>query len=356
MTGMFHSRIGSVTVQTMTREVRSRVLGAVLLLAPSAAANAGGEAVSVAGSSDADGTVDRDTALIAVFLILLLIGVGAAVWFWRRKHQQLELQEEEQEEAAEVKDWLYKEGNEVKGPFSNKQMRAYWMAGLVNRSTKAKIVWWKKDFQPLSELFPKMGTEFSQPAKADEEEARSSDWHRFSVLAQPTGAAVPTLMWYYKLPDGKEEGPLESGKMRHWFASGYFSEDMLLRYEGADTSDFKALKDHFVDVCEAFNVLPNGCSPARARSTMQVRNTMQGRATQQGRISAANRGSVKSQAPRKSLLGSPGLTAELAEQGQASPTLTKLDVEPWRASRVSQGGNRASEKMPPLQMVGKAAD
>jgi len=274
------------------------LLWGALLLAPAVANSDGAEAAS-------DGNVVRDNILIAVCLVLLVAGIGAAVVYFRHRQLKHELKEEAIDESLEVKEWLYQEGPNVVGPYSNSQMRTFWVAGIVKRTTQAKIVWWKQDFQPVSELFPQAGTEFAKPAKIDDEEARGGDWHRFSVLAQPVGPSAPTLYWYYKLANGNEEGPFESGKMRHWFSTGFFTEDLLVRYDGADTAEFKRLRDLFTDVSEAFNVLPNGCSPARARTTMQARISMQARTSMAARHSAVNFSSVKPQAkPQPQTLGS----------------------------------------------------
>jgi len=233
----------------------------------------------VASEGLPNGDIVRDNVLIAVFLVLSLVLVVAGVVFIRHRHHLRELQDERNEEAAEAREWLYKDGSGVQGPFSNTKMRRFWANGIVNRSTKAKIVWWTQDFKAISELFPETGTEFSRPAKADGKEAHNSSWHRFSVLAQPNGPAAVPLNWYYQLPNGAEEGPFESGKMRHWFMTGFFDEHTLLRYEGAENLEFKPLKELFVNLPEAFDVLPNGCSAKQARKTIQLPPQLVGKET-----------------------------------------------------------------------------
>mmetsp|Transcript_9617 Transcript_9617/g.27064 ORF Transcript_9617/g.27064 Transcript_9617/m.27064 type:complete len:343 (+) Transcript_9617:68-1096(+) len=336
-------RSGSLLAATKLHKV---ITGALWAIVCASTASGTEEEASIGGNGSEDEEITSGVVIIAVVLVVVLILIFAVVFWMRQREKKAWLFEERNDSSVEVKEWLYRERDEIKGPFTNAQMRKFWVAGIVNRGTEAKVVWWTQDFQPISALFPQVGAEFTMPAKADEEEveARTSDWHRFSVLAQPGASNAWTLSWYYKLPDGKEEGPFESGKMRHWFVTGFFDGSTLIRYEGAATLEFQPLEEHFSDVSEAFDVLPKGCSQTQARKTMQMRSSQQSRRSTAVRNSQL-RNSTQNGGSAQALANSPGLQAELAELG-ASARLPQ-NVEPWRASKVAQP--RASM----VQTVGK---
>lgn len=268
--------------------------------------------VADVGNGGDGGGVTRDTVVIAAILVLLLLLIAAAVAYVRRKQGLSEAREDDREEAREVKEWLYQDGGEVKGPFTNSQMRQYWVAGLLNRATKAKVVWWSSDFAPLSALFPQTGSEFAVPAKTEETEAHNTGWHRYSVLAQPTDAIAAALTWFYQLPNGKEEGPFETGKMRHWFVTGFFDESTLVRFEGSGESSFTPLKELFPSLQKAFDTLPKGCSQETARKSLHARASVRapaGRASAGGFAGDADRiSSLNVETGRSSRFQGPGQT------------------------------------------------
>lgn len=216
------------------------------------------------GDVEKDRKLVLDIALIGVFLGVFSCIIAAGVCMWRRKQNKRELMEEMEEKPGEIKEWVYKTEGETKGPFTNSQMREFFVAGTINRKTRAKVVWWTLDFRPLTVLFPQVGTEFTVPAAAAGD-AHSGAWHRYSVLSQPIGPAPPPLMWYYKTASGSEEGPFESGKMRHWIVEGFFDDTILLCLAGVEPREFKPLRMHFPKLSEAFLTMPQGAPEFTAK-------------------------------------------------------------------------------------------
>merc|ERR1712151_1460121 len=138
----------------------------------------------------------------------------------------------------------------------------------ISVSTEAKVIWWSRDFTPISVLFPSPGTEFQVPAAAQGESVHSQ-WHRYSIHARPAAGAgaeiLPQMMWYYKTPGGVIQGPFETGKMRHWYAEGFFPDAtpmlMICEREGDaieidERSVFRPLSDLYPDTSKIFAAMP----------------------------------------------------------------------------------------------------
>jgi len=277
-------------------------------------------------SDDTDGVM---TALIfcIVGLALSIIGVGIAVWLWRKsvdkRHQRLD----EAEKVIEVKEWMYLEEVPdqkpiIRGPLENTIMASFFQAGIITRQTKAKLVFVEEDFKSVGELFPQTGTEFKRAATINRQKSLKGDWHRFSALAKPEGAPLPSINWLYKISD-EIHGPFEAGKMRHWFIEGYFSASSPVRMEGHG-EDFYTLGEYYPKISDAFSVPPKVLSHM-ARSSLAG----QEKAT----ISTSQRGSLKPEAT---------VDAEAPVQAQSSSVKTKetgnsefeitLDIDHYKAA------------------------
>lgn len=212
-----------------------------------------------------DTTVSRNTAIIAGCLGALLCLSLAALLLWRRQQKVQEVKDEE-EGPAEIKEWLYQFAGTTKGPHTNSEMQQFCKKDEIGRSTKAKVVWWTRDFTEISTLFPEVGTEFQVPAQADAENVHSQ-WHRYSVHARPRGAGaeiLPQMLWYYLSPAGEMQGPFETGKMRHWHIEGFFPDVTPLQMildggsspPAVDANAFRPLKELFPDLTKAFDTMP----------------------------------------------------------------------------------------------------
>eukprot|EP00418_Pyrodinium_bahamense_P052147 CAMPEP_0179188536 /NCGR_PEP_ID=MMETSP0796-20121207/93578_1 /TAXON_ID=73915 /ORGANISM="Pyrodinium bahamense, Strain pbaha01" /LENGTH=205 /DNA_ID=CAMNT_0020892645 /DNA_START=15 /DNA_END=628 /DNA_ORIENTATION=+ len=179
------------------------------------------------GDVEKDRKLVLDIALIGVFLGVFSCIIAAGVCMWRRKQNKRELMEEmEEEKPGEIKEWVYKTEGETKGPFTNSQMREFFLAGTINRKTRAKVVWWTLDFRPLTVLFPQVGTEFTVPAAAAGD-AHSGAWHRY--------------------------------------VEGFFDDTILLCLAGVEPREFKPLRMHFPKLSEAFLTMPQGAPEFTAK-------------------------------------------------------------------------------------------
>lgn len=226
---------------------------------------------------DSDGQV---TAIIVASIIAIAsVFICVVLWLLRRKLIQsggsLLLPDEGNEE---LRDWLYRDEDEIVGPFTGSEMRAFLETGRIDGNTMVKLVW-QPDYEPVEAMFPH-GNEFRSRPTFTREEV-NTDWHRHSRLAQPQGVPLPAMDWYYQAPTGKM-GPFETGKMRHWYMENFFDESVLIRLGDKD-GEFAPIRAYYPNPESAFAEIPirparpstGSSSSSQGRSSRVLRDLLQ---------------------------------------------------------------------------------
>jgi len=219
------------------------------------------ESISDAGVDESEIIAYRVT-IIVLSLILALVLLGFLVSKVRSRYYA-----ELDEEDDELREWCYRlPSGEVGGPHSSAEMRKLYLEGKL---TLVKLVW-QDAFLPVREHFPETGTEFlvsAQPLTG----AAHAEWHRYSFHSKGSGLALPTMAWYYQAPrNGEVQGPFETGKMRHWFALGWFDLSLKVRL-GDQDGEFLPVSDYYADEEEAFATNPQKIEKAPPAEVMEMK-------------------------------------------------------------------------------------